>query len=147
MPVRMSTEPIISRELLCEIGDARVQEAEALLDAGHYVGAVYLGGYAVECYLKAAICHRLRWTDLLETFKTHDLDGLIRHSGLEPELHENTATFENFQRIVGTWDILGKNSVRYRNPSEFDQSTAEFFLKCVNDPISGVVPWLRRVIS
>lgn len=37
------------------LADIRVGEAKALLDLGHWPGAYYLAGYAVECALKACI--------------------------------------------------------------------------------------------
>ena len=149
MPVKLSTTPIISRDDLREIGDARMAEAKALLRAGHYTGAVYLGGYAVECYLKAAICATLRWDSLLGMFKTHDLDGLVRYSGLEKDLSEDEKVLENFRFVVGMWKVVDDDSVRYRAPSksQIDESTARDFLESIVNPITGVVPWLRRMIS
>ncbi|UCC31941.1 MAG: HEPN domain-containing protein [Phycisphaerales bacterium] len=153
MPVRLSKEPIISRDDLREVADVRLMEAEALLKARQYAGAVYLGGYAVECYLKVAVCVTLGWDALLATFKTHDLDGLIRYSGFEGRLREDAGVFESFAKIVDMWTIDTKDnrerkqSVRYRRPSEFDEPTAKRFLQYVGDPATGVVPWLRKVIS
>ena len=36
----------------------RLAAAEALFDAGHHLDAQYVGGYVVECSLKALILHR-----------------------------------------------------------------------------------------
>ncbi len=147
MPIKLSTKSIISREALREIGDARVAEAETLLHAGHYAGSVYLGGYAVECYLKAAVCVTLRWDALLETFKVHDLEGLLLYSGFDGELRANDAVYDNFVKITAIWKFEGNDSVRYRRPGEFGKPGATAFLHYVADTATGVVPWLRKVIS
>ena len=39
----------------------RLSDAEALLAAGRYDGATYLGGYVVELALKRRICQTLGW--------------------------------------------------------------------------------------
>ena len=46
---------------LRSISAARLEEAQTLLEAGHYDGVVYLCGYAVELALKARICETLNW--------------------------------------------------------------------------------------
>lgn len=69
----------------------RYDDAQLLLAAGRTTGAVYLAGYAVECYLKAlvlaSVAPRLR-QELLEEFhgsRAHNLQWLNalyrRHSG------------------------------------------------------------------
>jgi HEPN domain-containing protein len=77
---------------LRNLARARLADAEALLEAGRFDGGAYLCGYVVELALKARICRTLRWdgypekkTDFegFQTFKTHDLDVLLRLSGRE----------------------------------------------------------------
>jgi HEPN domain-containing protein len=71
---------------------ARLADANALLEASRFDGSAYLCGYSVELALKARACKTLKWTHFpetpgefrrLETFKTHDLDILLRLSGRE----------------------------------------------------------------
>ena len=147
MSIRLSTRSIISREVLREVGDARLAEAEVLLRAGRYAGSIYLAGYAVECYLKVAVCVTLRWDALLETFKVHDLEGLLLHSGFDGDLRATDAVHDNFVKITAIWKFEGHDSIRYRRPREFDKPSATAFLHYVCDPTTGVVPWLRRAIS
>ncbi len=142
MPVGLSKKPVISREALQELGDARLREAGTLLEAGHYTGAVYLGGYAVECYLKAAICFTLGWDALLETFKTHQLEELMLYSGFERRLRETAGVHESFAKIMEIWSV----EMRYRRPVEFSKEQASTFLGYAGDAESGVVPWLRSMI-
>jgi HEPN domain-containing protein len=45
------------------MAQARLEDAEALLQSGRYDSAVYLCGYAVELALKARICLNLNWNE------------------------------------------------------------------------------------
>jgi HEPN domain-containing protein len=69
-----------------------LENAEALLQSGRYDSAVYLCGYAIELALKARICLNLNWNEYpspktefqkYQSFKTHELDVLLRLSGAE----------------------------------------------------------------
>jgi len=77
---------------LRKIARARLRDAEVLLGARRYDGAVYLCGYAIEVALKARICRTLKWKEYPSTkaefqgygsFRTHDLDALLHLSGRE----------------------------------------------------------------
>lgn len=83
---------MLAKEDLRKIARARLRDAEILLGAGRYDGAVYLCGYVVEVALKARICRTLKWSGYPETsrefeplrpFRIHDLDILLRLSGRE----------------------------------------------------------------
>lgn len=80
---------------LRKIARARLDDSLALLAAGRHQGAAYLCGYAVELALKARICRTLRWQGYpatkkdfegFQSFKTHDLDVLLRLSGRESQV-------------------------------------------------------------
>lgn len=77
------------------IARARLRDAKVLLRRNRIDGAGYLCGYAVELALKARICRTLRWSGFPETsaefkglqsVKTHDLEILLRLSGVEPKI-------------------------------------------------------------
>lgn len=77
---------------------ARLKDAEILWEAKRFDGASYLSGYAVEIGLKLRICKTLKWLGFPETngefqglvsFKTHDLDVLLRLSGIEEQMKLN----------------------------------------------------------
>lgn len=83
---------MLSAADLKNVARARLADAEALLTAGRLDGSAYLSGYVVELALKARICRTLRWPGFpekrrefegLQSFKTHDLDVLLRLSGRE----------------------------------------------------------------
>ena len=74
-----------------EIVQARLKDAEVLLEASRFDGSVYLCGYAIELGLKARICRILQWDEYptsgkYNTFKTHDLDVLLHLTGLEDKV-------------------------------------------------------------
>jgi HEPN domain-containing protein len=83
---------MISRTDLQKIARARFEDAEVLLRSGRYDSAAYLCGYAIELALKARICLNLNWNEYpsskadfqkYQSFKTHELDVLLRLSGAE----------------------------------------------------------------
>jgi HEPN domain-containing protein len=85
---------MLSLAQLRDIATARLTDAEVLLAAKRFDGAAYLCGYAIEVTLKAQTCQTLGWAEFpekanefnklgLQSFKTHDLDVLLRLSGRE----------------------------------------------------------------
>ena len=80
---------------LRSIAQARLEDAQVLLASDRHDGAIYLSGYAVEIALKARICETLHWAGYpstssefrdYQTFRTHNLDVLLRLSGIENEI-------------------------------------------------------------
>lgn len=80
------------------LASARLQDAKVLESAGRHDGAVYMCGYAIELALKLRICKTLKWTGFPETnnefrnfqsLKVHDLDVLLRFSGIESRVKAN----------------------------------------------------------
>ena len=101
---------MIDRAELQRIAEQRLLDAEALLNAGRYDGAIYLGGYVVELALKRRVCTILNWKGFPQTrgefqnfqsFKTHNLDILLALSGAEDFVK---ATYLAEWSAVATWD-------------------------------------------
>jgi HEPN domain-containing protein len=74
-----------------QLAQHRLDEAKLLLRGDQPSGAYYLGGYAVECALKARIAKQFRGDEipdkaLVNRVYTHDLSELLRLAGLESEL-------------------------------------------------------------
>jgi len=117
-----------------------------LLKLGHYPGAYYLVGYAVECALKACIAKqtkRYEFPDkkLAEKAWSHDLEALVKTAGLEPSLTSDAKlnkTLELNWAIVKDWD----ESARYA-PSISDVQARELYSACVSRT-NGVLSWIRR---
>lgn len=81
----------MNRADLQRLSRLRVDEAKVLLDNGRFEGAYYLLGYAVECALKACIAKQINRYDfpdrrMVVDSYTHDLEQLLRVSGLEGQL-------------------------------------------------------------
>lgn len=100
------------------ISQDRLADAQVLLSAQRFDGAVYLCGYSVELALKARICLTLGWSGFPETnsefqgiqsLKTHDLEILLRFSGVEGPLR---ARHLREWSVILTWNP----SKRYRRP-------------------------------
>lgn len=101
---------MIDRMELRKIASERLKDAEVLLKAGRYDGAIYLGGYVVELALKNRICKTLRWKEFpqtsgefknLQSFKTHNLEVLLTLSGIEDKI--KTGYMAEWS-AVATWD-------------------------------------------
>lgn len=95
----------------------RLAEAEYLEEA-HPAGAIYLGGYVVECMLKWAICQRhgkiyleelpdQKLSERLTGARGHDLDFLLEVSGLRPLLELDKKLGKVFNNMI--WRALKKN--------------------------------------
>src|SRR5262249_16094851 len=91
---------------------ARIDDADALLAASRYDGAIYLCGYAVEVALKFRICKTLRWSGFpssnnefkaYQSLKVHNLDVLLTLSGYERRINVNATTFAGWSDI-GSWN-------------------------------------------
>jgi hypothetical protein len=118
---------VISRTDLQKIARARLEDAEVLLKSGRYDSAVYLCGYAIELALKARICLNLNWNEYpsskaefqkYQSFKTHDLEVLLRLSGTEAIMRNK---YLSEWSAVSTWDpelrykLVGSTSFQTAN--------------------------------
>jgi hypothetical protein len=118
---------VLSAANLKAIARARLADAEALLKTGRFDGSTYLCGYVVELALKIRICKTLKWPGFpenrgefegLQTFKTHDLDILLRLSGREQYI--KVAMFAEWT-VVSQWNP----EVRYQAVGTVPSSTAQ----------------------
>lgn len=116
---------MISTADLMTIARGRLTDAEALLTAQRYDGAVYLCGYSIEIALKHKICHTLNWTSFPSTtrefekfksLKTHDLDVLLSFTGIETTVK---ATYLAEWSAVGIWNPEARyNPIGVINPAD-----------------------------
>jgi hypothetical protein len=126
---------MISRADLIKIARGRLKDAQVLLDAGRYDGAIYLGGYVVEIALKNRICKTLKWSGFPQTskefqgyqsFKTHDLNVLLSLSGMEAKIRANHVT---------AWSavIIWNPEMRYKPIGSASQAQVELLLEAARD--------------
>lgn len=145
MAVLHSRNLAIQAGTLLDLGKCRLEEAELLRSSGLYSGAVFLGGCAVECFLKHAICKTLRLEGLPVVFKTHDLQALILYSGHQQALHERPDIKESFDEVLAEWGGDGRERLLYNPPLEVTEARTVRFFKALTDPLTGVIPWLRNM--
>ena len=78
----------MDRDTFRRLALLRLAEAKALLASGHYHGAYYLCGYAVECALKACLARKTKRFDyppepgvVRQSYYTHQLPELLKQIG------------------------------------------------------------------
>lgn len=126
------------------LAEVRIAEATDLLKLGHGSGAYYLGGYAVECVLKACIAARIPAFEFpdrkfVEQIWTHDIVKLSRAAALEAELETKlraSSSFADNWSIVTAWT----EASRYRM---LQPAAAEELLRAIIEIPDGVMSWLR----
>ncbi|NQS98457.1 MAG: HEPN domain-containing protein [candidate division Zixibacteria bacterium] len=110
-----------------KIARARLKDSETLFQNKRYNGAIYLCGYAIEIALKHRICKTLHWDgypftnkefDDLRSFRTYDLDTLLKLSGIEKRIKKE---FHIEWSVVSLWDP----QVRYETIGRASRSIAE----------------------
>ncbi len=127
-----------------QIAEQRLREAIVLRDGGHWDGAYYLVGYAVECALKACIAKQTKAFDfpdkkLTDASYTHDLSKLAAAAALTKDIEDkkNADTYfaANWKAVVG-WN----EQARYERWTE---NQARDLMEAVEHPTNGVLQWLR----
>jgi hypothetical protein len=124
----------------------RLDDADALFNAGRHAAAIAAGLYAVEIYLKVRICKKLGLDSLPRAFEFHDLDGLFVLTGLSRRLNTKKMLRSKVKR---SWDSILEisnkmNDLRYSPASNWSRSHAEAFLTQLRDPNDGVLTWLSK---
>jgi hypothetical protein len=127
------------------LADARVADAEILLQARRWSAAYYLLGYAVECGLKACAARQFRQDEVPEKtvvndFYTHRLDKLLGISGIKGALEERGGAEPGFQV---NWNTVRDWSETSRYDHAISEAKARDMLVAVADPKTGVLPWLK----
>lgn len=115
----------------------RLAEAEVLFEAGFYIGAVYLAGYAVECMLKTLIMNAQPEKDHEPTEaefrgqRAHQYEWL-RHRYAQTNAPGLPASISESLTFVSTWET----SLRYK-PGLGEPKDASRFLK----EVQNILKW------
>jgi HEPN domain-containing protein len=125
------------KTVLLQISRERFADAKVLLRQKRYNGAVYLGGYVIECLLKAAVCVQLRRDTLPGEYRTHELEPLLRSSGLEADLKADQRLASRFY-TANIWCV----DVRYQG-AHVSAAEARDFVEAVQE----VQQWIQTRIS
>lgn len=136
----------MNRAALQEISNLRVREAAALLRAGHWPGAYYLAGYAVECSLKACVAKQVRRYDfpdkkLANEAFTHDLQKLVKIAGLEPDLQRDLAANPTLEL---NWAVVKDWSEGARYELGITEAQARDLYSACTARTNGVLAWIKR---
>jgi hypothetical protein len=87
-----------------KVSHHRQRDAEVLLGAQRWLGAMYLAGYAVECLLKSK---------LMKRFQCHDLEELEKHLREKRLMRDRETVFSHqlylLMQLTGALDRLRMN--------------------------------------
>lgn len=128
---------------LYDLAKCRYEESKILLNNDKYDGSVYLCGYALELILKRRIVKVLEWDGYPETakefedyksFKVHDLNVLLRLSGLEKKIQKDNAVFARWQ-ISNTWDPES----RYKEIGNILKTEAEDIIEATRQTVNFII--------
>lgn len=122
----------------------RLAEAEFLFGQGHWAGAYYLAGYAVECGLKACIAKKVQRHDFpekgaVDKAYSHALGQLATVADLDPA-SGTTDQFQAYWNTVKDW----KESDRY--DPDISEQQASSLLIAMRDPNDGVMQMATRAL-
>ena len=133
-----------------------MEDAQTLLQERRWIGAMYLGGYAVECALVALICYQESTTDFRETraFKSgirgteiHKLSKLIGADTLRRV--KNAITLDRTDELKTAWDLVAGrwqyNKLRYCDKVGIgDQAAAQQLAKDFIAAVGRIQSFLLR---
>lgn len=131
----------------------RREDALALYNARRWNGAIYLGGYAIECSLKALICYigdkrnfkdTPMYTSGARGASLHNLESLLRYAGLNVDSllvgNPPGKLSEAWKIVVQQWD---KDGLRYGDKVG-NERECERFIEAVKQLHDFILERLRR---
>ena len=135
----------MNRTHLQQLADLRLRETEILLSAASYPGAYYLGGYSIECALKACIAKQTKefdFPDKDEVVKsyTHNLDSLLKLAKLKDKLDD---AMKSNNQLAASWACVVDWEEGKRYELALTEKEAKDLYNAIADPTSGVLPWLK----
>lgn len=139
------TGPTLNRASLQRLADLRAAEARLLLDNGHYPGAYYLAGYAVECALKACIAKGTRQFDFPDLDRvrdsySHDFRRLAATAGLNGDFRRECDSNPTFQ---DNWETVKKWHPDSRYHHSISRLEAEELIDAITGDNGGILPWIK----
>jgi hypothetical protein len=135
----------MNRYQLQKLSKLRLAESKALLKLGHYSGAHYLAGYAVECALKAAIAKGTARYDFPDKVRAneswkHDLVALMKTADLDLARRDASKKDPVFS---DNWDLVARWNEQSRY-SEHEYAAAKALIEAISQRQHGVMAWLIR---
>jgi hypothetical protein len=124
------------RSIQLKASQRRLEDAQALLREQRWIGAMYLGGYAVECAFVALICYYESKTNFKDTraFKLgvtggtiHRLSRLLSFAG---QGVQNAIQLDITGKLKKAWDIVSQHwqyeKLRYHDKVGNEPEAREF---------------------
>lgn len=135
----------MNRDDFHRLAEIRVREAHTLLDAGHYPGAYYIIGYAVECALKACVSRQVKQYNfpdkrLANEAFTHDLERLVGIAGLAFDFRNDRKANKDLDdnwKVVKDWKETSRYDIGITQQQAFDLYSA-----CTGQ--NGVLLWIKK---
>ena len=114
-----------------------------LLTNGHFVGAYYLAGYAVECALKSCIAKNVQLYDFPDKRKVdqswkHKPAELMKAAGLETAF---TSDSSSNSALDYNWGVVKQWDTESRYDLTVSAVKAQDMINAVSNPANGVLPW------
>jgi HEPN domain-containing protein len=106
----------------------RLGDAEALLKAKRWNGAIYLAGYVIECLLKVAVCLRQSVRLLPHEYETHNYDALLQAAGLRQPVDNEPRIRSIYGQLNAQWRV----EIRYSS-RDYDGRYARDVLNLVKE--------------
>jgi HEPN domain-containing protein len=140
----MMKEPPLTRRDFQRLADLRAKEAGLLAENRNEAGAFYLGGYAVECALKACIAKKTKRHEFppkvedVRKVYTHNLEELLKLAGLDKQLEIDAKTNPNLGinwGVVKDWNEEKRYKASGLNGRDLHAA--------VSGP-SGVLLWIKQ---
>jgi hypothetical protein len=136
----------VNRKDLQEISKIRTKEAKTLLAAGHFPGAYYLAGYAIECALKACIAKQIKRHEFPDKYLAndawiHSIEKLKNLAGLDAELKAAMLLDRNLElnwAVAKDW----KESSRY-DASISQRQATDLYNACITRKV-GILSWVKK---
>lgn len=137
-----------TRNELKKLSRTRLKEVNALFQRNLFDGASYLSGYVIELALKARICKILDSDypdtgEISRSFKTHNLDLLIRLGGLHKKFNDELQTNNSFRinwSIIKSWS----EGYRYLPVGSSNRNDVLDLIDAIENPINGILTWIKK---
>lgn len=135
----------MNRKDLRTIAEMRFRDAQVLFAGKRYSASYYVGGYAVECALKACIAKRTRRSDFPNKKRaneahTHDLEALVKTAELESQrlgqVQANPVFAINWA-VVKDWTPESRDK-------KYSRKEANDLVEAIGKPRDGVLAWVRK---
>ena len=135
----------LNRELLQQLSEQHLADAQVLLDQERWPGAYYLAWYSVECALKACMAkltkvHDFPDRDFARDIYTHKLVILVGLAELEQARIEKC-------RVSPAFDLNWRQVKGWSEESRYDttkgEQEAQDLVRAISDNQEGVLQWIK----